>query len=170
MNSSLAWLPPLVPLDAYGGDWDTYVKVLHSWFRRDFVDSKPNWPGKPVRLKRMPMEKGKEATFWHFISEGESEADRTPDLRRCERIRWPRPTMEEYTGRCPTLGDRTVWWQAERRGEARVHLALPDFSYVVVVVDRGEYVLPWTAFCVEYEHQREKKRREYEEYWRTRKS
>ncbi len=39
-----------------------------------------------------------------------------------------------------------------------------DFSYVVVLADRGEYVLLWTAYCVEQEHRRQKLRREYEAF------
>jgi len=44
-------------------------------------------------------------------------------------------------------------------------LALVDFSYLVVVVDRGSYVLPWTAYYVEQEHSRTKLRTEFEAYW-----
>ncbi|MNH30689.1 hypothetical protein D3C79_909980 [compost metagenome] len=47
-------------------------------------------PAKRLGLKRHPVIQGKEATFWHMISEGNDEAERLPDLRRCERIRWPR--------------------------------------------------------------------------------
>ena len=46
---------------------------------------------------------------------------------------------------------------------------LPDFSYIVVVADRDEYVLPWTAFCVERPHQQHKLRKEYEAYWQAQK-
>jgi hypothetical protein len=44
-------------------------------------------------------------------------------------------------------------------------LALEDFSYVVIVADRGDYVLPWTAYYVEHSHRRNKLRKEYESYW-----
>jgi hypothetical protein len=43
------------------------------------------------------------------------------------------------------------------------HLALSDFSYLVILADRREYVLPQTAFCVDREHQREK----LESRWRA---
>lgn len=43
-------------------------------------------------------------------------------------------------------------------------IALGDFSYVVVLADRGDYVLLWTAYCVEMEHRRQKLRREYEAF------
>ncbi len=104
------------------------------------------------------MVKGKEATFWHIISEGEVESERLPDLRRCERIRWPCAIIEA------SKDGLTKCWRTNRKGEERVVLTLEDFSYVVVLADRGEYVLLWTAFCVELEHRRQKLSREYEEY------
>lgn len=84
---STDWLPPLVLLEDSGGDWKTYENVLYDWFRADFLNSLPRWPNKRVGLKRYPLSHGKEATFWHFISEGETEADRLIDMRRCECIR-----------------------------------------------------------------------------------
>ncbi len=81
-----------------------------------------------------------------------------PDLRRCERIRWPRSIIE---------GADTKYvksWKNSRKGEERLVLALEDFSYVVVLADRSDYVLLWTAYCVEYEHRRRKLREEYEAF------
>lgn len=168
---SADWLPDLILLDDHGGNWDDYLEKLYQHFTVDFIHSKPSWPGKRVNLKRHPVEKGKEATFWHFISDGENENERIPDLRRCERIRWPRPTMEAFIERQPTDSDRIVWWKNRRRGnEWRYLLALPDFSYLVVVADRGEYVLPWTQYCVEQLNRREKYRKEYNAYWNAQKS
>ena len=167
---SADWLPPLVCLEDSGGDWSAYEEVLYSWFKANFLRSLPRWPGKRVVLKRYPLSQGKEATFWHFISEGQTEEDRVPDLRRCERIRWPRPTMEAFMDRPPTAEDQIVWWKNERRNEPRYLLALRDFSYLVVVADRGDYVLPWTQYCVERNHQREKLRKEFQSYWITQKS
>ena len=116
------------------------------------------------------MEKGKEANFWHFISEGPDEASRTIDIRRCERIRWPRPVIDRFVDRKPALAAAILWWKTRRGCEDRFVLALPDFSYVVIVADRGEYVLPWTTYCVEHDHRRQKLRRECDEYWRKQKS
>jgi len=168
--SEAGWLPPLVLLEESGGVWEAYEEVLYGWFRKDFVTSKPRWPRQRVGLKRYPLEKGKEATFWHFISEGDTEADRTIDMRRCERLRWPRPAMEKFTSRRPVIGDPVVWWRNQRRNEWRYLVALPDFSYLVVIADRGDYVLPWTQYVVEREHQREKYRKEYQTYWDAPKS
>ncbi len=164
------WLPPLVLLEDSGGDWNAYEETLYGFFKIDFLESLPRWPGKRVGLKRYPESKGKVATFWHFISEGEYEDERLINTRRCERIRWPRPTMEAYAAEPPAAGSRIIWWMNKRGAEWRYLLALPDFSYLVVVADRGEYVLPWTQFPVEKPHQREKYRKECRDYWKGRKS
>jgi len=166
---SFDWLPPLVLLADAGGDWHVYEEVLYGCFKRDFVDSLPFWPGKRVGLKRYPLSKGKEATFWHFISTGESEADREIDLRRCERIRWPRPMMEAFPNKPPPMASPVLWWKSQRGTEWRYVLTLADFSYVVVVADRGEYVLPWTTYHVEHDHQRKKLRLDYEDFWQNQK-
>lgn len=48
----------------------------------------------------------------------------------------------------------------------RVVLGLPDFSYVVVMADRGDHIMPWTAYPVERPHQRQKLEREYLDFWK----
>lgn len=164
---SAEWLPPLV--EHSGGSWEAYEEELYRWFTSDFLDSLPSWPGKRVGLKRHPLSKGKEATFWHFISDGETEDDRLIDMRRCERIRWPRPVMEHFFERQPHPGDPLVWWKNERRGEPRYLLALPDFSYLVVIADRGDYVLPWTQYHIDRSHRQAKYRKEYKAYWTAQK-
>ncbi|MFC5571124.1 hypothetical protein ACFPN1_13745 [Lysobacter yangpyeongensis] len=164
------WLPDLLLLEDSQGNWNAYLERLHACFKADFVDSKPTWPGKRVGLKHHPAYDGKSATFWHLISEGDEESERMPDMRRCERIGWPRPMIDEFDEAAPgTTSCRVVWWVEEREREQRYLLALDDFSYVVVVADRGSYVLPWTAFCCEYAHQRDKRRKAFERYWEARK-
>lgn len=156
-DGDLSWLPDLVTLDQYGGDWGVYLDVLYEGFCEDFIHSRPrDFRGKPFRLKRHPMFEGKEATFWHFISEGKIESERLPDLRRCERLRWPRAMID-----VADTAQVRVWEQQGRR-EPRVAIALPDFSYLVIVTERSDYVLPWTAFYVQYAHRRDTLRREYE--------
>lgn len=111
-------------------------------------------------LKRYPMEQGKDATFWHMISEGKTEADRLVDFRRCERIRWPRPIVESV----PSADLRI--WPERRKGENRIAIALSDFSYIFILAERkgrtGIYYIPWTAYYVKHEHDR----LHYEREWR----
>jgi hypothetical protein len=167
MDSAEDWLPELVLFENSQGDWPRYVEVLHEHFLDDFVRSKPGWPGKRVALKRHPETDGKSATFWHFISEGDVEEDRIPDFRRCERIRWPRPVMDYFSNQQPAESDRILWWKEKRKSETRYVLTTEDFSYKVVVADRGDYVLPWTAYYLEYDNARRKLRQKFEGFWRA---
>ena len=155
MNASADWLPDLVLLKDYGGDWSRYVEALFGFFYQDFVASRPVFEGRRVGHKKHPMHKGKEAGFWHLVSGGEIEEDRLPDLRRCERIRWPGPMIKAAaTG-------RVKCWRNRRGTDERIVVATEDFSYVVILADRGEYVLLWTAYYVEKNHRRRKLEKEF---------
>ncbi len=109
-------------------------------------------------LKRYPESDGKSATFWHFVTEKGSEANRVPAPERLARIAWPRALVIEAD-----KGSSLVKvWKNKRHGRSiRWVIALTDFSYIVVLDDRGEYVLPWTAYTVHKDHSREKLWKEY---------
>lgn len=162
MSDAPDWLPPLVLFSDYGGNWDAYLDAIYEWFKQDFIDSKPMFQGRRLGLKRHPMTHGKEATFWHMTSEGVDEVNRTPDLRRCERIRWPKPVIEHADD------PKAKYWVSVKRNEDRIHIWLEDLDYVVVLADRRGFLLPWTAFLVTRDHTRSKLRKEYEAYWKSR--
>lgn len=153
MTPQPAWLPPLVELAAYRGNWADYEAALYKFFRADFITHLTCFRTHPVRLKRMPLYENKEASYWHCISEGKDEAERIPDMRRCERIRWPRPCIEHET-------ELKVWTE-ERNGEDRIHLWLESEGYVVVLAARRNYLVLWTTFLVKHEHERAKFTRRY---------
>ncbi|HEY1349409.1 MAG TPA: hypothetical protein VGF67_07290 [Ktedonobacteraceae bacterium] len=157
MDNNDIWLPPLVLMGDFQGDWKRYLQAVYQYFCEDFVVSRPCFENKRFGLKKHPVIEGKEATFWHIISAGEKENERLPDLRRCERIRWPGAIIKAINS------GYVKSWKSSRKGEERIAIALQDFSYIVILADRGDYVLLWTAFCVELEHRRKKLRREYEE-------
>lgn len=161
MTDAPDWLPSLVLFNDYGGDWQAYLDAIYEFFKQDFVDSKPVFQGRRLGLKRHPLTHGKEATFWHLIQEGATEEDRTPDFRRCERIRWPKPIIEHDAENTIKI------WSNQRRGEQRICLWFEQESYLVILADRGTYILPWTAYLVEQPHRQRKLQREYEEYCRN---
>ena len=160
------WLPELLDFD-----WNEYQQSLdraYAVFERDFgrAHSRPDFRGKQMGLKRHPEFDGKSATFWHFVTEGDVEAERSPNRERIERIAWPKAMLLEANSENP----RVLVWSSKRGRSTRWLVALADFSYVVVVDEREEFVLPWTAYVVEHGHRREKLRREYSEWQRARKS
>jgi hypothetical protein len=155
-----AWLPGLIFLADYDGDWERFLDALYEVFRADFVENMPAYRGRRLALKRHPMTNGKEATFWHMVSEGDREEDREIDLRRCERIRWPRPIIEHADE--PTI----KVWANRRKGENRICLWLEEQEYLVILADRRGYLLPWTAYPVTQPHRKRKLQKEYEEFRR----
>jgi hypothetical protein len=160
MNDPADWLPPLLLLKDFGGQWDRYVEAVWEVFRRDFIESAPTIEGRRVSFRWGQRLEGKAATFWHVVTEGAVEDTRVPDLRRCERIGWPRALIEAAGT------DRTHTWETHRSSERRILIAPADFSHLVVLADRGNYLLLWTAYPVEQEHRRQRLHREYDEYTR----
>lgn len=167
MSSAGDWLPPLISLAEHNGDWDSFERAVYAEFRAGWVRSMPELAGEPglagkrMALKAHPLRAGRGCTYYHLTSEGDDEAARRPDEWRMERIRWPRAMVEAIgTG-------RVLVWRTGRRirggRKPRVVIALPDFSYIVVLEDRGAYVLLWTAYAVAHKHQRAKLRRGYED-------
>ena len=158
MSGSPVWLPSLVFFTDYEGDWNRYLDALYAWFTKDFIVSKPVFQGRRLGLKRYPMSQGMEVTFWHMISEGKNEDDRLPDFRRCERICWPKPVIEHDSDPAIKV------WRNQRGSEERICLWLVQENYLVVLADRGDYILPWTAYLVEQPHQLRKLQKEYKKY------
>jgi len=153
------WLPELVLFEHSENDWEKYLKVLYDYFLADFVCSKPAFRGKKVAIKRYPLaEDGKEATFWHIISEGDTEDERIPDLRRCERIRWPKPVIEH------SEDNEIKVWENDRKGEKRICIWFEAMEYLVVLAKRKDIILFWTAYLITKEHRKKKLIKEFEEF------
>ncbi|WP_252178074.1 hypothetical protein [Endozoicomonas sp. 4G] len=154
------WLPPLIRRKNYSA-WNAFYEAVYQLFRADFVSSKPSFKGRRLALKRHPLTAdGKEATFRHMITEGEVEEDRQPDIRRMERIRWPASVINHSEDT-----SIKVWRNQRRRNETRILLWLESHEYLVILADRRDYILPWTAYCVDREHTKRKLQREYVRYW-----
>jgi len=152
------WLPAVFDLASRGGDWNDYLEELYRLFKRDFAIDPPSFGGRSVRLKRYPILQGKESTFWHLISTGDVESERVPDLRRCERMVWVKPVISH------AATNQVLVWRNVRGREHRILLWLRSADYLVVLADRGDYLLPWTAYPVDRNHTRRKLEREYKEY------
>jgi len=155
-------LPDIIELDEFGGDFESFYEAVYQIFRKDFVDSKPQYRGKKLRLKRHPLIDGKEYTFYHMTHKGDIEHDREPDLRRMERIPWPRPMIDNSEHSYLKV------WRNTRRGKGgkkeRILIFHEQESYLMILEDRKEYILPWTAYPVEYRNKKRRLLKEYEEY------
>lgn len=128
------------------------------------MESQPRFQGLWVRCRRDPIEgDGKEAGFWHCVSEGPNELDRVPDLRRCERIAWIRAVLEN------SAKDGVDVWKNDRQGDERTLVWYRE-EYLVVLATRRRhrdgfvYYQLITAYETKEHHRTRKLRRERDDY------
>lgn len=164
------WLPERICYDDYGGNWTNYEDAIYSIFKGDFVDGKPYFENKQVRIRKHPMEDDKEEAFFHVTCKAyQKNGERVPDFRRCERIRWVRSFIENYEcdpTQCEDC-DGIKIWREPYRANYRVHLLLEEEKYIVVLENRETYCLLITAFYIEYEHTLNKTLKRYGKYRAT---
>lgn len=157
-NEQYLELPELIELSQFGGNFARYLEAVYEIFTNEFVHNRPSFRGIKLGLKKYPVTDGKEATFWHMTSEGEDEQNRLPDLRRLERIKWPSFIINNSEH--PYL---RVW--ENTRGTKTNILILHEAENYLVILRRGNgYLLPWTAYFIEYESRKKKLIKEYDEY------
>ena len=63
MSDDPSWLPPLILLSDYGGDWSKYVEAIYERFNEDLLTNQPKYDGKWVRCRRDPIYDEKYAGF-----------------------------------------------------------------------------------------------------------
>jgi len=160
MSTICTNIPSLILFTDYNGEYFEYENAVYELFIKDYINAKPVFKGQTLALKRHPLFRNRESTFWHIVSEGPIEAERTPDIRRYERISWPKSIIEY----CNTFCAKIKVWENNRNGEKRILLWCEDIEYLVVLADRNDYILFWTAYPVTEGHRKRKLQKEYEEY------
>lgn len=150
--------PPLICLEDFGGDWSAYETALYAVFVKDIITHNLQFRGVRVGARRMPEHDRKWACFWHLISEGHVEDDRTPDLRRCEHL----PLIRWVIENADATQSIDVWEQTRQR--ERNWVLWYDEYYLIILAQRGDYLLLKTAFCTEPAHRVQKFRKERDNY------
>jgi hypothetical protein len=153
-------LPELIRLSDYGNDWDRYVDVLYDIYQKQIVNAELSFGGLAVNQRCMPFTKGKDATFWHLISEGKLEEERTPDIRRCERLSWIGWLIHQ-------VGTNTdvLWYEQIRNNRIYVVLWCRPHQYVVILEKRVSYYLLVTAYSID-RHREKTLEKEWNDYWK----
>ena len=161
MDAAPHWLPAPILLDHYR-TWESYLEALYGVFQADFVMDAPYLHGQRVNINRRPIFDGKETTFWHIISEGGYDLDRVPAPRRCERVGWVRPVIEN-------VNDAAIReWERVKNGERRAYLWLLPTDYLIVLTKPPRYCQLITAYPIPQEHTKRRLLKEYEEYNKNR--
>lgn len=140
-TSDLNNLPP--ELFSFSGEWEPYETALYKIFQETLLNEISYFQGTRIGIKKVPEYKGKHFVFWHLISEGEKEEERTPDMRRCERLGWVKWIIEN----CDTCPDIS-WWENKRGSQKHVVIWYEKGNYAVVLARRNNYYLLKTAYLV----------------------
>lgn len=157
-------LPAIITLNDYGGDYHKFIDAIFAVFNEDFNKHKASFGSHILRYKYHPEFQDRAYTFYHMTHKGHIENERTPDLRRCERMPWARPTVEkaeEYS---------LKFWESIRKGKRRVCIWLDvdnGDNYYVILEVRKTYVLLWTAYYAEYDNEVQKKQKEYDSWLKS---
>lgn len=130
-------------LFTFTGDWETYEESLYKIFQDTICDAGLTFHGQRIGIRRVPEHKDKYFVFWHLTSEGELEEERTPDLRRCERLSWVNWIIVNC-GRHSGIS----FWENKRGSETHVVIWCEQREYAVVLAKRNGYYLLKTAYCV----------------------
>lgn len=150
--------PELITLSDFGGDFDIFLSKAYSIFKQDFIISRPKFEDLNVSVRRYPEMDGMHKTFYHITHEGEDENQRTPDLRRIERISFPKFVIDNNNH------SEILIWKNKRGRDERTILFNQDENYIVVLTNRGDYYMFITAYLVEQNHRKNKLLKEYETY------
>ena len=133
-------LPELCP---FHGNWPPYEDELFTIYLQTVARGQLTFQGCEVRCQYMPATKGKGYAFWHVISEGKVEDERTPDLRRCERIRWIAWFIANVD-----RDDRLVWWENRRGNNTHVVIWMASENFAVILAKRNNYYSLKSAYMV----------------------
>ncbi|WP_026903774.1 hypothetical protein [Pedobacter glucosidilyticus] len=153
--------PDLISFNDFGGDFPSYFKTIYSVFYQDFIVSQPVFEGLEVSVRKYPEVDGMHRTFYHITHEGEDENNRQPDLRRMERIRFPKFVIGNFKH------EEILIWKNRRGKDERIVLFNEAENYIVILTERKDYYLFITAYFIEKEHRKKKLLKEYEAYIKT---
>lgn len=155
--------PELLLLKTFGGDWKKYENELYKIFKTEIARSGLRFRGLQVKCRRRPETNRRWSAFWHLIQEGPTEEERTPALRRCERIRWIRWIIENATTH-PNIDE----WKNKRHGKINTLLWYREEYLIVleqrVLEQRENYWLLKTAYCTDKTFRLKQLRRERDSF------
>ena len=138
-------LPEIEELSQYSGPIP-YINSLYNYYRH-YIKCGLHFRGKRVVCKRYPEYEGRDDAFNHLTTKDfHDDNDRELDLRRCERLKWIRPGM------MGNHQDKDCFLEYEKvvRGKKRIHLLNKYDRYMIVLEDRGDYILLITAYYIQF--------------------
>ncbi len=162
MSSSIEWLETIVALDDFKGDPVAYINHLFEIFTRDFISSTPTFRGRKV-FHDGNDDGGKPHAFVHITTEeGRETGNRELCLRRCERIAWIRPIIENADDTAVLVWDKEQ--QTPKGWKTRTYLFLEQENFLVILEEKSKGHFMITAIYVDNPNQKRKHLKAYNQH------
>ena len=163
------WLPNIIELTDYNGNWDEYYSALYDIFLNDFITTKPKFKNKIVQTRKEPRFNQYEHGFIHLTTVSNPDPkdmnDRLPDIRRCERISWNRKLIENHLCNEKVCVCKKIYYYEQKwKNTYRIHLVFPNARYKVILEKRPNYYLLITGYYMEYDYKIKKEIKKTEEF------
>lgn len=129
----------------FRGDATLYKEVLYSVFQKDFLSGNLQFKGKNVDIIHEKFFEGKERSFWHIISEGDEDINRSLNIERCASLPWARPLIEDDNS-CERY--RTWVKFHDKSKKDRYYIWCTEVNYMVILEDRNTHYKLITAYNV----------------------
>lgn len=137
--SSRNGLPPLFPLRGFQGSLADYIDRLHWQYRAMLHEPGVTLWGRPVIGGGGVAPDGRDACFWHLVTQSEPDSERrTFNLRRAASIPRTWAVLEMLAAGDP----RVVWW----RSGNHLFAATADWRHFVAMTERRHHFVLKTAF------------------------
>lgn len=140
-------LPDIITLESVGGDWDRYLEAIYQEFVDCVATANLTFRELPLSCPRKPEFNGMHYSFWHLITEDlertRNDEDRTPDMRRCERVSWLAHILSHADD--PEAGIKC--WENRRGSNTHVVLWVEEESFVIILAKRKTYYVLKTMYC-----------------------
>lgn len=157
MGFKCKWLPKIIELSDFDGNWNNYNDKLYEIFLNDFINKKLEFKGKKVLTRKQPQIGKYEHGFIHLTTVANPESkdinDRLPDLRRSERIGWNKQIIKNYLCNDSDCNCRKIYYYEQKyKNTVRINLVFVDARYKVVLEERFNYYLLITGYYIEYDY------------------
>jgi len=171
MCADLIDFPELVMLNDYGGNYDNYENALLEVYETDLWKGGLTFDGLNVRprVHQRYEFNGKtlDWTFAHFTSRGEIEEDRELDLRRCERIGFIKPIIDNAHLDCVKVWQNS---RPDKYNKPKISVVLwcecVNVKIVLTKINgkQGDYYVVTTFYLVSSANKIQSHNDEYDEY------
>lgn len=162
MFNNCKWLPATIPMNRNETSVD-YLSRLYTVFVNDFNLSHPQFLGKDVIYDtNLPLVNGREEAFYHLTTVDDHSTyiqHREIDYARSERLPWIRKVIENYKCADGCCDGIKVW-----KNKRRIKILFEKEKYFIVLQKHSKNFHLVTAFYINWPHELEKLKKEYECY------